>query len=314
MTGFSRQLTIFEGADGSGKSTLAKKYAEATGARYIHFPALPRVNKGLARMYVEAMLPALLGYQDVVFDRCWLSEIPYGTVFREGQDRLGNITIRMLERLAMRCDGRVVYCNPPLAVVKQNYRSRKQLEMLDNEDQLEAVYKIYDAMIVSNGTMLNWETHDYTKYSDSELAIERLATNTISVVSAGHPLHVMSAGNLHAPVVLVGQDFAERKDQDSFYQWPFASFSRDGCSHWLTRLLDEDSISERDLLWVNVDQQVEDIIKPTQTVIALGNKASQRLHSLDIDHIELPHPQYVKRFNESYRLVSIIKEILQDGR
>ena len=63
-----RRLTIFEGPDGSGKSTAAQAYAEATKAKYVHFPALPQVDKSLGRIYVEAMLPALLGYQDVVFD------------------------------------------------------------------------------------------------------------------------------------------------------------------------------------------------------------------------------------------------------
>jgi len=98
-----KRLTIFEGCDGSGKSTAAAKFAEEHGAKLVHFPALPRVTNNLARMYVEAMLPALLGYQDVVFDRCWLSEEPYGTAFREGQDRLGVVSVRMLERLAFRC-------------------------------------------------------------------------------------------------------------------------------------------------------------------------------------------------------------------
>jgi polyphosphate kinase 2 (PPK2 family) len=108
----SKVLTIFEGPDGSGKTTAAREYAEQTGARYVHFPALPRVKHGLGRMYVEAMLPALLGYHDVVFDRCWLSETPYGEAFREGQDRLTQADRRMLERLALRCGAVVVKCLP----------------------------------------------------------------------------------------------------------------------------------------------------------------------------------------------------------
>ena len=82
----SKKLTIFEGCDGSGKTTAAREFAEQTGAKYVHFHNLPRIKKGLGRMYVEAMLPALLGYQEVVFDRSWLSETPYGEAFREGRD------------------------------------------------------------------------------------------------------------------------------------------------------------------------------------------------------------------------------------
>ena len=84
MPSTSAKLTIFEGPDGGGKTTAAEKYAKETGAQYVHFGPLPHVKDSLARVYVEAMMPAILGLQDVVFDRSWLSEIPYGTAFRGG--------------------------------------------------------------------------------------------------------------------------------------------------------------------------------------------------------------------------------------
>src|SRR5882757_4772670 len=101
-------LTIFEGPDGSGKTTAAKAFAAEMGARYVHLPQFKRVTTGLPRMYLEAMLPALLGYQDVVMDRCWLSEVPYGRVFRDGADRVGEISRHMLERVALRAGALVV--------------------------------------------------------------------------------------------------------------------------------------------------------------------------------------------------------------
>lgn len=302
----TRKLTIFEGPDGGGKSTLAKAYAEVASARYVHFPALPRVNKGLARMYVEAMLPALLGYQDVVFDRSWYSEDPYGTVFREGQDRLGAETVRMLERLALRCGAVVVYCMPDVEVVKQNYRSRKHLEMLDNEDQLQAVYDIYCEQKPSLPVL----DSDYTIAHLNDL-IDRVKSVKRP---SNHPLGILSAGNLDAAVVLVGQDFAERKDQDAFYQWPFASFDRSGCSHWLTQQLISAGVSEHDLMWVNSDQNLS-IIGPHQTVIAMGDKAHNECAKAGIAHISVPHPQYAKRFNRGYNLGKIlIDQLLKKGQ
>lgn len=295
----SAKLTIFEGPDGGGKSTAAQAYAEQTGARYVHFSALPRVNRGLGRIYVEAMLPALLGYQDVVFDRCWLSEMPYGVAFREGKDRLTNASRRMLERLAMRCGAVVVRCQPEFDVVKSNYLSRKHMEMLDNEGQLKMVYDLY----TEQPTDLPEVIYDYTaepKFSTYHLEKSRMAQ---------HPLSLASAGNWSGRYVLVGEGFAERKDTDAFYQWPFASFSGEGCSQWLTEKLDLIEVGENDLLWVNADQDLEFLydLSP-EKIIAMGSQAYEKLYKLKIMATTVPHPQSWKRFNngQRYPLLDII--------
>ena len=244
----SASLTIFEGPDGSGKSTAAKAYAELTGAKYVHFPALPRVSRGLARMYVEAMLPALLGYQSVVFDRCWLSELPYGVAFREGYDRMTRADRRMLERLSMRCGGVVVKCLPPFDDVKRTYLSRKHMEMLDNDQQLKTVYDLY----VKQNTDLPVYDYDYTM---NPAGIKPDDLTGLRMIL--HPTGMASAGNLSPrSIVLVGDSFAERKDNDPFYQWPFASFSNEGCSRWLTDQLDIIDVRENELFWINADQDL----------------------------------------------------------
>jgi len=296
MDKVSCKLTIFEGPDGGGKSTAAKVFAESTGAKYVHFPALPRVSRNLGRMYVEAMLPALLGYQDVVFDRCWLSEVPYGVAFREGRDRLTDASRRMLERLAMRCGAVVVKCQPAWETVKANYLSRKHMEMLDNEHQLKTVYDIY----ADQATDLPLLDYDYTKgdlFADAKLAltIEGLRMRQ-------HPLDLATAGNWDARVVLVGESFAERKDVDAFYQWPFASFSGEGCSQWLTDKLELIEVGEDEILWINADQDLSFMLDlAPERVVALGNRAYDQLYKLKITAATVPHPQAWKRFNNGQR-------------
>lgn len=297
----SKKLTIFEGPDGGGKSTAAKQYAEETGARYVHFGPLPKVKDGLFRMYVEAMLPALLGYQDVVFDRSWLSEKPYGDAFRKGADRLGPVAIRMLERLAMRCGGYVVYCLPPFLTVKQNFFSRKQEEMLNDVDQLRAVYGSY----LDQKTGLPHAHYDYTEggvglYESGFIELERMNC---------HPLQYRTAGNAHAEILLVGESFADTKNQDPFYQWPFASLDKVGCSHWITEQLDRAGIPESSLLWVNSDQLTAGMFPHDGRVIALGAVAHKTLESLGIQHENCPHPQHHRRFHSGdvYQLIELLK-------
>lgn len=297
MAEVSRALTIFEGPDGSGKSTAAGAYAKYTGAKYVHFGPLPRVKDGLARMYVEAMLPALLGYQDVVFDRCWLSEVPYGVAFRAGADRLGPDARCMLERLALRCGAVVVSCLPAWEVVRQNYLSRKELEYLESDDQLHQVYELYAAQ----DTELPALRFDYTTTQGGRPFYLELADQIAAARLSQHPLAAATAGNWDAGIVLVGETFAERKNQDPWYQWPFASFSGEGCSSWLTTQLRLAGIREKELLWVNADQDLGTVIHAGCRPIALGTSAKAALEARGLEHDVIPHPQAWKRFHSGQR-------------
>jgi hypothetical protein len=278
----------------------AKAYAEATSAKYIHFGPLSRIDKGLGRIYVEAMLPALLGYQDLVFDRSWLSDLPYGVAFREGKDRLGVAGKRMLERLALRCGAVVVLCQPSWETVRSNYAKRKHLEMLENEDQLRLVYDLY----AKQRTDLPFMLHNYEL---GKLQHEKLDDRRYT----SHPLDLASAGCWEAPTVLVGEAFGEPKDQDALYQWPFASFSNEGCSRWLTLQLAEAGVSEDQLLWLNADQNLSLLHElDVGQIIALGQKAQAELYKHKILAMTVPHPQAFKRFNahERYPLLDLLKE------
>lgn len=295
---YSKVVTIFEGCDGSGKTTAAKLYAQATGARYVHFSALPRVREGLPRLYIEAMLPALLGYQDVVLDRCWLSEEPYGLAFRPNNSlRVDAVDQAMLERVALRCAAVVVHCDPGFDVALGNFRARREREMLDNGDQLKSVYDLYRNP--STPSALDRVCYNYvTDYSEGSLNLVEL---TSIVRSMPHRLCANTAGDAEPKALLVGQSFAEVKEQDCLSQYPFVSFSDVGCSRWFTGQLAQDQINEQKLGWANADmdprvlQDFADSVGPGR-VIALGNSAKVELLKLGIDAIEYPHPMYWKRF------------------
>lgn len=167
-----QRLTIFEGPDGGGKTTLAKAYAEATGAQYKHLGPFPEVTAGLARLYIEAMFPALLGQAPVVMDRSWLSEYPYGVAFR-GRVRLNVEEIGLLNRLAAMCSPIVVMCLPRWETVKTNYLERKGQEYLNNIEQLRSVYRIYETM--SPG--LPFVTYDYQAMGVTGFAIDERNRN-----------------------------------------------------------------------------------------------------------------------------------------
>lgn len=298
------ELIILEGPDGGGKSTLAKSLAADHDAMVVHCGPFKQVAAGnLARLYVEAMMPAVLGYQTVIMDRCWLSEEPYGLAYRNGADRLGPDARRMLERLALRCSVAVLNCLPDFEDVEKSFIGRKGGEYLDNLDQLRMVYEWYSDL--KNHTCLPVTPANYKKYT------RIVRTSKLQGVSA----NVRSAGNINAPILLVGDKFGEVKSQDSLYQWPFASFSGSGCSLWLTAQLREAEISERDLCWINSDQPLQAIGQLAQNkfVVTLGLEAKQRLANAGIQiHASVDHPQAHKRFksSEPYPLIHYLKAFL----
>lgn len=303
----TKKLTIFEGLNGSGKSVAAKRYAQETGALYVHFHAFPDLKKGLAKMYAEGMLPALMGYQDVVFDRSWISERPYAMTQRDGQDRLDNADRRMLERLALRCGGVVIRCRPAFETIIKNLENHHHEELRRNHTIVRQLYNYYDLELIG----LPMNEYDFQVDSWQNL------TDWIDYFRPlCHPLDVQSAGNWRAPYVLVGEKFADHKDYDLFYQWPFASFSNIGCSRWLTQQLEKINVRECDLFWLNADQNLAVLAGDSpayRLVVALGSEASQALTLVNIQHSTVPHPQYWKRFIDAHSYTPLLG-LLDDAK
>lgn len=312
----SKYLTIFEGVDGSGKSTAARDYARQTGALYVHCGPFPGIGDSqLARFYAEAMMPAILGYQDVVMDRSWISEAIYGTVHRQ-HDRVA-IGARLLERLAWRCSAVLVHCHPPYDVVLKNWAARKGDEYLQQEQSLRRVYAGYQAgQDLVPLSSLNTVTHDYTKLTSS---YHSLATAIALLRRPPHHVDFCTAGNYAASVLLVGEKFTDATNADPWYQWPFGSFSGGDCSRWLASRLEEADVGEDRLFWANADMDLPTILKrwderreaSRRIIIALGDAAGAALYAAgERCFLRAPHPQFHKRFRtkEPYALMDLLKE------
>lgn len=304
---------MFEGPDGSGKTHAAKAYAKATGARYIHFGPFPTVGAGqLARMFVEAMTPALHGYQDVVFDRCWISDPIYAVVHRAGRHRLDQAQVAALERLAMRCDLHVVFCLPSFEVCRGHFNSRRAEEMLEDDKALNRVYQLYRQSFKSVYAGRPYASvYDYTKQEQLPLTLRPTDDRLL------HKLDVATAGYLKAKHLIVGEAFADHTGYDPLYQWPFGSLGGGGSNQWLTSYLAEHKVPEHDLLWVNADQPawaLQELVLDRK-VHVLGDVAKQVVDKLDLGYVRSvdyhKHPQYHKRFLASkleYALASYLKE------
>lgn len=161
-------LTIFEGPDGSGKTTAVEHYARSKFIQNVtHFGPYNELDR-IGHIYVEAATPAILNRGDVVFDRSWLSEVPYGEAFRGGKNRILTSEFLGLETMAHSLKAVVVMCRPPVDVCLANYTSRKEIEMLENEEQLSLVWHLYGTV----RTSLPVVVYDYMSMALAQLPHE----------------------------------------------------------------------------------------------------------------------------------------------
>ena len=274
-----KKLTIFEGCDGSGKSTAAKEYAIRTGACYVHMGPVENVADSYYRINVDAMLPALLGYQDVVLDRSWLSEVPYGVVCRAGRNRLdlgitaGDHDAFVLERMALRCGAVVVYCDPGLEAIEKVWHRRE--EMLKKIEDLRAVHHEYGNMVTSLPvTNYNWQ-------SDSKLAM---------LDDYRAPLHAVyskTAGNLSAGNIVV-VDCTRQIQYDDSPSIQFGTADRTSPRQKdVAAALLRKGVQLGDTLWLSQDSDLEYFCvpaawRPALKVFSSGPASTQALYSAGI--------------------------------
>lgn len=334
----SKHLVIIEGPDGAGKTSLIKSLT--TGSfrgvcghyARVHFGPLPRVGNSLGRIYMEAMQPALMGYQPMIFDRSWLSEPVYGSILR-AHTRLSRAHISMLGRVAMRCNVTLVLCLPPKETAEANYAARASVggELVSKLELWREIYDAY-ARLTRHAHAIPASSvfcYDYTR-PDAEQSAAEFITQRSSDNLMRHTFGLKSAGNMRARIAIVGESFAEIKNTDSLLQFPFVSFGGGGCSSWVTDMVLEAGHSEPDLFWVNSDQDpaaLKSALAPRSQILCLGAKAYEVVKGLNLEQsgttsttevqiYKLEHPAYWSRFRratnkDEYGLVRILKEIMQ---
>src|SRR5574337_753330 len=191
-------------------------------------------------------------------------------------------------------------------------RQRAGLELLDQEAQLRPVHDAYQQL----QTALPLLAYNH-QVADRGSLVDRLLAEPSR--SAPHPV-ADTAGSLDAELLLVGEGYGPRKNDDPLLRWPFGSFSQVGCSAWLTEQLLRSGVGEERLLWANTEA-AEAALRHAPRLrhaIALGREAAACLRAAPnrggvVIH-ELPHPQFHKRFHakEPYPLLDLLKE-LADG-
>jgi thymidylate kinase len=133
-----QDFILVEGANGSGKSTLAK---------------LLKINmvgwsvKTLDYRDTDHFMRYLQAYslhKETIFDRGHLSEVVYANLFRNGHS-FSEQERHLLDEYTAR-KGTIIFCNPPLAIIKERVRNATYPKHI-REDVLERVVHSFKTLL-----------------------------------------------------------------------------------------------------------------------------------------------------------------------
>lgn len=284
-------MLILEGPDCAGKSTLAQHLIESwPDATLAHYSShdFPKMLQ-----HVVSSRPGCLD----IADRFHYSHVPYDMFYR-GVLEPETASVRMLDRALLSRNSVYVVCLPPWPVVLDNYRQRKEEELIQSEQQLSWIYDWYWQYAAN----LPGLVYDYTTMSFTDFHKQLIDTMPFEIARTKPE---EGAGSTKANRIIMVGEQCSSLDQHGI---PFVGKGNSG--EWITNQLEEAQIPEYDLYWVNVKtteglpnlHTVKRVIteQSPEIIVGLGGEASRALEHLDVDFEPFAHPQYWKRFKHGY--------------
>ncbi len=314
-------LLILDGPDACGKSTLCRnftKFALRYGYKVhtIHHTYVKPESK-LFQVYMESLTTAekWIAQGDIVlFDRFWPSELCYSQIYRNGTKLKGKF--RVLDRWVQKLGGVYGWVNassPDQAVKYHKEMHKTGRELYEPDERIKQVAEWFSKLNYESYAEL-YDEYDYIKYvgTDRQFYIVPREFGAAEIVdllltklldgrgSWERMCHFHNAvGNFIDPItLLVGDRYGEKHS----YSRPFVNLK--GSAGWLVDQFENHNFIEDDYCWTNANEaNFEDVLryaeKKVNKIVALGTEAAKKLNRIytgDLEVAELPHPSYLKRF------------------
>lgn len=136
-------IIIIEGPDGSGKTTLAEKLSKQTGYPVVHRsqPKSEEEKLQMLRGYVDAIDVG----KNVIFDRCWYSEMAYGPVMRD-ESVITYPEMYLLEEKLAKNGAIIIYCTDKPKTLWKRATKRGE-EYITDFDTFDKICANFDAIM-----------------------------------------------------------------------------------------------------------------------------------------------------------------------
>lgn len=132
-------IIIIEGPDGAGKTTLAEQISRQTKYPIIH-RTKPK-NEEEKKLMMGEYLQTIRSGKNMIFDRCWYSEMAYGPVMRDSSV-ISYPQMYELEEQLSKVGAIIIYATGPKAALWQRCQKRGE-NYITTRDQFNAIYDNY---------------------------------------------------------------------------------------------------------------------------------------------------------------------------
>ena len=138
-------IIIIEGPDGSGKTTLANQLSKQTGYKIIH-RTQPKTEEEKAIM-MDEYLQTIRAGKNMIFDRCWYSEMVYGPVMRD-TSVISYPQMYDLERRLIKAGALIIYCTGAKSTLWARCQERGEDYIVDRAT-FDSICDGFDALFAS---------------------------------------------------------------------------------------------------------------------------------------------------------------------
>lgn len=136
-------IIIIEGPDGSGKTTLAEKLSRQTKYPILH-RTQPKTEEEKKLMMGE-YLQTIRSGKNMIFDRCWYSEMAYGPVMRDASVISYPEMYELEEQLA-KWGAIIIYATGPKAALWQRCQKRGE-DYVTSRDNFNTICENFDRIM-----------------------------------------------------------------------------------------------------------------------------------------------------------------------
>jgi GTPase SAR1 family protein len=287
-------IILLEGCDGAGKTTLAERLVEYTRGRgntaeLIHRGVPERHPLEEYEYDLEQLDPA--ANHLLVMDRWHLGQLVYGGLYRD-ENLLGLGGAWHVDALLKRYGALQFIVAPPLGEIRRRLGVRGEDYL--KAEHVEHVWRTY--MDLGHRFDIPILTDDL---DDEDLRV--MVDTAFSRAARNEPLRAFSTyvGPRFPEILLVGEKHGPTKKGRAPHRAAFVPYPSTS-GKWLC-----DAIVSQQVLGTNriglVNALQDDIANLVDVlgqpkIVALGNAAAAECDRLDLSFGQLPHPQYMRRF------------------